>query len=64
MATLQPTTLQSLSDDALVERLYELSCDDVYPASLAAELDRLVQRRLTATYGEAEPAPRIRMRHD
>lgn len=63
MATLHSTPLQSLSDEALVERLYELSCDDVYPATLAAELERLVHHRLTATYGEAEPAPRLRMRH-
>lgn len=63
MATLHPAPLQSLSDEALVERLYELSCDDVYPANLVAELDELVHHRLTTTYGEAEPAPRVRMRH-
>lgn len=62
MATLHPTSLQALSDEALVERLYELSCDDVYPATLAAELDRLAHRRLTNTYGEPETAPDRRIR--
>lgn len=62
MATLHSMPLQALSDEALVERLYELSCDDVYPATLAAEVDRLVHHRLTATYGDPEPASRLRMR--
>lgn len=61
MATLYPAPLQALSDEALVEQLYELSCDDVYPATLAAELDRLVHHRLTNTYGEPESAPALRV---
>jgi hypothetical protein len=61
MATLHAAPLQALSDEALVERLYELSCDDVYPATLAAEVDRLVHHRLTVTYGDTEPMARLRM---
>ena len=52
--TLHHLTLDHLSDDALMSRLYELARTDRHTVE-TAQIDAEVYSRLLQTYGDAEP---------
>jgi len=62
MAQLSFSSYEQFSDDALMDRYFELSNQpDCNVVELAA-IDAVIQSRLFATYGAAEPgtSPRVR----
>lgn len=62
MPQIQPGPYDQLSDDELMRRCLELSDHPDDNAAQMAAIDALIQQRLFATYGAAEPgsSPRVR----
>ena len=57
-------SLDQYSDEALVQRFFDLSARSDKNAAELAAIDAAIQARLFATYGTAEPgsSPRVRAR--
>ena len=62
MTQLNFSSYQQFSDDALMDRYFELSNQPERNADELAAIDAVIQSRLLATYGAAEPgtSPRVR----
>lgn len=62
MAQLSFNSYEQFSDEALMDRYFELSNESDGNADELAAIDAIVQSRLLATYGAAEPgtSPRVR----
>ena len=62
MASMIIDSLDQYSDEALVQRYFELSARSHENAAELAAIDAAIQSRLFATYGAAEPgsSPRVR----
>ena len=62
MAQMNSGSYEQFSDEALMYRYFELSNQPEDNANELAEIDAVIQSRLFATYGAAEPgsSPRVR----
>lgn len=58
MAEIHSLTTDSISDDALMQRLFELACSGRDDRGELARIDALVYSRLARAYSAAEP-PRL-----
>jgi hypothetical protein len=63
MASMIIDSPDQYSDEALVQRYFELSAHSDQNAAELAAIDAAIQARLSATYGAAEPgsSPRVRV---